>query len=233
MLLSLLWRGGANCPEDDDPAPSKHPPLRLRLISVTLLSATVSLSTPLIHIHAGWRECWHVVIWAYVPIISVIVQLKIFLTGSGLPCTNLFLLYLTFFVTTHLEAVEKRKYRSFSLSRVKERGLFEAVAWTYSSCQRRFNCYRTKDLWSARETCALYWIYREDPSKIMHYAEQSMAEWQWFIFGCHFPRTALYYLNLFKSQFSIVCHKPIPAYSCFYMCANKRFSDRIPVGFTK
>lgn len=53
MFLSLFWSGGANCPEDDHPAPSKQPLLLLRLISVTLLSATVSLSTPYIHCHAG------------------------------------------------------------------------------------------------------------------------------------------------------------------------------------
>lgn len=50
LLLSLLWRGGANCPEDDDPAPSKHPQLRLCLILVTLLSLY-----PSPHIHLSCR----------------------------------------------------------------------------------------------------------------------------------------------------------------------------------
>jgi len=64
--------------------------LSLCYISSQSRSATVSLSTPS-HCPAGWRECCHVIICAKVPIIFLIVQLKISLTSSRLPCTELFL----------------------------------------------------------------------------------------------------------------------------------------------
>lgn len=227
MLLSLFWSGGANCPEDDHPAPSKHPQLRLRLISVTLLSATVSLSTPHIHCHAGWRECWHVVICAYVPIIFVIVQLKIFLTGSCLPCTVLFLLYFPFFVSAHLEDVEKRKYRSFSLSRVKERGLFQAVAWTNSSCQRCFNCYRTKDLRRAGPERHRHIVLNLQRGSVKLCIMQNKA---WPNGNGSYLAVILQeqpFINwiCFLYRFSIVCHKPIPAYTCIHTFTCVQIKD--------
>lgn len=93
---------------------------------------------------------------------------------------------------------------------------------------------KTCNMLGQRDIGTMYCIYTEDPSNYAlcrtKHGQMAMVH-IWLPFFKDSPLLIESYCS-FLNRFSVVCHKPTPAYTCFYMCAKKRFSEKMSVGFT-